>query len=90
MVRHTVSYYPHWREIFDKSQKTASEFGFTPLYVMRDEDNSNMLTIVGSVQSLDKIKDFMASDYLKSAMKKSGVLSEPEIYYFSDILEVRE
>lgn len=89
MVRHTVSYYPHWREIFDKTQKTANEFGFQALYVMRDEENSNVLTIVGSVKSIDKIKDFMNSDYLKGAMKKSGVLTEPEIYYLSEASEVR-
>jgi hypothetical protein len=87
MVRHTVSYLPHWKEIFDKKQKYANDFGLKALYVMRDLEQSNITTILMLVENIELAKKFMASSYLKDAMKQAGVITEPEITYLSDAIE---
>jgi hypothetical protein len=84
MVRHTVSYFPHWKTIFDKNQKFGNEYGLHALYVMRDIDQINDTTIVLEAENLDKAKEFMTSSLFKEAMKQAGVLTDPEITYLAD------
>jgi hypothetical protein len=88
IVRHTVSYYPHWKAIFDKNQKLANENGLNTIHVLTDLINSNRLTILLSITDLAKAKEFMNSEFLKDAMKRAGVLTEPEILYLSDDLVI--
>lgn len=84
MVRHTVSYYPHWKAIFDINQKAANEYGLHAQYVLSDLANTNKITILLTVDNLEKAKEFMTSSFLKDAMKRAGVLTDPEVIYLSD------
>jgi hypothetical protein len=88
IVRHTVSYFPHWKAIFDKHQRHANEYGLKTLYVLRDTANCNQMTIIMAANSPEKAKEFMTSSILKDAMKKAGVLTEPEITYLSDVTSI--
>lgn len=84
MVRHMVSYFPHWITIFEKNQRITNEHGLKALHVLKDEKNCNNMTILLVADDLEKAKEFMTSPFIKDAMKKAGVLTEPEITYLSD------
>lgn len=89
IVRHMVSYFPHWKAIFDKHQRHANEYGLNPIYVLRDNANCNQMTIIFSANNPEEAKEFMTSSLLKDAMKKAGVLTEPEITYLSDVTSIQ-
>jgi len=87
VVHHVVSYFPHWKSIFDVEKKKAEAYGLKPLYVLRDETNHNKTTIILEAEDLDRAKEFMTSIELKETMNKAGVIQKPEIWYLSDAMD---
>jgi len=49
--------------------------------VFRDAKDSNDLLIVWTTDNLGQAKSFLNSLELKSKMKESGVVSEPEVWF---------
>jgi hypothetical protein len=90
IVRHLVSYYPHWQEVYEKSVKFAEPYGVKPIYVLRDLEQNNDVVVICEAENLENAKKFMESNLLYEVMKKGGVMIKPEITYLSDVNEGEE
>ena len=63
-----------------------SKWGLTNPRVYHSADsNKSEIVIVFDAEDTKKAKDFAASDDLKEAMKRSGVLDTPTIYFLDSI-----
>jgi len=89
-ISHEVSDYDSWKNIFDKFNNDRVEAGIVDLFVKKNINNTNSVTVFSKVKDLDKSKAFMSSAILQEAMKKAGVVSAPEIVYYKSALEYEE
>ena len=81
-VRHTVEDYASWKEGFDQHTPARQAGGATDeVYVMRNIDDPNEITIILGWSDLDKARAFTQSASLKEAMQKAGVTGPPEVRF---------
>lgn len=81
-VRHTVEDFAMWKEGFDNHAAARQASGATDeVYVMRDVDDPNDITVVLGWSDLEKARAFTQSASLKEAMQKAGVTGPPEVRF---------
>jgi heme-degrading monooxygenase HmoA len=81
LVHHKVQDYPAWRKIFDEQDNIRREQGSTGYRVLQSASDPNDLNVILEWDSVDNAKTFAASDTLKEAMKRAGVISQPEVTF---------
>jgi quinol monooxygenase YgiN len=81
-VRHSVEDYARWREGFDNHAPARQASGATDeVYLMRNVDDPNEITIILGWSDLDKARAFTKSASLKEAMQDAGVAGPPEVRF---------
>ncbi len=83
LIRHKVANYPKWKRAvrnFAKFRKASGEKCFK---VFRASNSPNDLTVLCSWSTPAKLKKFIKSAELRKAMKAAGVVSKPEVRFFS-------
>lgn len=83
MIRHKVANYAKWkREVlaFRMFGKASGEKSF---YVCRSSKNPNDLLVWCEWDTAARMRKFVKSAELRKAMKAAGVISKPEISFFS-------
>ena len=81
-VQHTVEDYARWKEGFDTHAAARQAGGATDeVYIMRNVDNLNELTVILGWSDLEKARAFTQSASLKEAMQKAGVTGPPEVRF---------
>lgn len=81
-VRHTVEDYARWKEGFDTHVAARQAAGATgEVYVMRNVDDPNDITVVLGWSDLEKARAFTQSASLKEATQKAGVTAPPEVRF---------
>jgi heme-degrading monooxygenase HmoA len=83
MIRHKVANYGKWKRAvnaFKKFRKTSGEKSF---YVCRGSKNPNDLIVFCGWDSASRMRNFVRSAELRRAMKEAGVISRPEVTFFS-------
>lgn len=67
-----------WKPIYDGREAKRTQHGLKELYILKNHENPNKITILFEAEDLVKAKAFVASDDLVHDMKRAGV-SGPEI-----------
>jgi len=89
IIRHKVADYGQWKQVYDSHLNRRMAAGETGSRVFHSVDDSRDLTVISDWDSVEHARRFLGSDDLKAAMKKAGVLSEPDINYVQDALAIR-
>ena len=89
LVRHKVSDYMKWKETFDSFLNHRMAAGESGFHVFQSVDDPRDVTVLTDWESLDSARRFMASDDLKGAMQKAGVVGTPDIVFVQDAMNVR-
>ena len=85
-VRHRVEDYPKWKEGFDSTADFKRSLGWKGYRLFAIEgDNTNVL-VMEEFDTEEQAREFLSSDYLREAMGRAGVSSEPEL----QVVEVLE
>jgi heme-degrading monooxygenase HmoA len=85
-VQHTVEDYARWKEGFDNHAAARQAGGATDeVYIMRNVDNQNELTVILGWSDLEQARAFTQSASLKEAMQKAGVTGPPEIRFLEAV-----
>jgi quinol monooxygenase YgiN len=86
-ISHEIKNYDSWKVVYDKFDAQRKEAGILELFIKKDINNSNFITIFSEVTNLEKAKAFMSSTTLKEAMKEAGVTSLPSIVFYKSAME---
>ena len=73
-ISHEVADYSKWKAGFDEHQSIRMDAGIKDIFVKRDINNTNSVTVFFEVNDLNKAKTFVSSPNLKERMTKSGVV----------------
>ena len=77
LITHELEDYEKWRPLFDEDESNRATAGMVTLGVAKDKDNANMISIMFAFDDLDKVREFTASEELKTKMQEGGVVGEP-------------
>jgi len=83
-IRHHVSDYAAWREVYDSFGDAQREHGVRAEAVYRGVDDPNDVTAWHDFDTADEARAFLGSDELKSAMQRAGVQGEPQIWLVTE------
>jgi len=89
MVRHQVSDYNHWKEVFDAHLTARRHAGEADFRLFQNVDNPREIVLLSDWTSLEEARRFMTSDDLKQAMQRAGVVGSPDVQYLEDARTVR-
>jgi hypothetical protein len=89
IMRHKVADYGRWKEAFDAHLNTRKAGGEIAFRLLLSVEDPRDVTLVMDWDGLDRARKFAASDELKQAMQKAGVVGEPEIRFLEDAFTAR-
>jgi heme-degrading monooxygenase HmoA len=86
VVRHRVSNFDAWKQVYDGFASVQSEHGVRAQQVLRSTDDPNEVMVTHTFDSPESARAFFAMAELKDAMGEGGVdTGSLEITYFDEI-----
>jgi hypothetical protein len=82
-IHFKVKDYAAWRTSYDGNEKSRLSVGITNGRVFRRAEDPNDVVVLQDVADVAKARTWFASDDLKAAMQKSGVIGSPNIRFAS-------
>ena len=76
-----VKDYAAWRTGYDAREKSRVSAGITNGRVFRRAEDQNDVVILQDVADVAKARTWLASDEMKTAMEKGGVVGSPNIRF---------
>lgn len=84
LVHHKVADYKKWKQIFDEHASFRSKNGSKGGKIFQSANNPNDLFVLLEWESTESLQKFAQSDSIKEAMKESGVVGMPAIYFVEE------
>lgn len=82
--RINVKDFADWKASYDAHKHARDAAGMTEKHLFQDVDDPNTVTLLFESDDMEKAKQFGDSDELIEAMRESGVVGEPNLYYLTD------
>jgi hypothetical protein len=80
-IHHKVTDYTNWRKGYDAQEQNRRSAGITNGRVFRSAEDPNDVVVLQDVTDPAKARSFVASEDLKAAMQKSGVIGSPSVRF---------
>jgi hypothetical protein len=80
-IHHKVQDYTKWRAGYDAHETSRRSAGITNGRVFRNAEDPNDVMVLQDVGDVAKARTWVASDDLKLAMQKAGVVGSPTIRF---------
>jgi heme-degrading monooxygenase HmoA len=84
LVHHKVEDYVKWKPVYDRHGSFRSENGSKGGKVFQSANDPNDVFVLLEWESTESLQKFSQSDSLKEAMKESGVVGMPEVYFLEE------
>ena len=81
IIHHKVKDYNVWRSAYDGHEKSRVSAGISKGRVFRSAEDPNDVVVVMDAADVAKVRSWMSSNDLKSAMEKGGVIGTPTIRF---------
>jgi heme-degrading monooxygenase HmoA len=86
VVRHQVSDFEAWKQVYDGFTPVQTEHGVRAHQVLRSIDNPNDVIVTHTFDSSEAARTFFSMPELKDAMNEAGVdAGSVEISYFDEV-----
>jgi hypothetical protein len=89
LVRHKVSDFRHWKEVFDQNLGMRKAGGELNCRIFHNHTDGSDLTLFFDWESLEMAKRFFDSDALKNRMQEAGVSGKSEIVILDEFRQLR-
>jgi quinol monooxygenase YgiN len=87
IVRLQVAGFEAWKSAFDEVEEVRREYGWKKHEVFQDATNPNTAVVVGHIESLDRARQYLADERVRSAVARSGVKGPPEAWFLNEVEE---
>jgi hypothetical protein len=88
-VHHKVADYAQWRAVVDEVRGLRNQFGETGERVFQTASNPNEVAILVDFGNADQARAWAAAPELKEAMKRAGVLTQPDVLILDDAADAQ-
>jgi hypothetical protein len=80
-VRHKVADFAKWKRVYDEFDAERQSMGVTMHGVYQLDGDPTDVTVYHNFDTLEAAKAFAASDRLRDAMHRAGVVGQPEVWF---------
>jgi len=87
IVRLQVAGFEAWKSAFDEVEEVRREYGWKKHEAFQDATNPNTAVVVGHIESLDRARQYLADERVRSAVARSGVKGSPEAWFLNEVEE---
>jgi heme-degrading monooxygenase HmoA len=84
-IKHEVDNIDKWKMAYDAHKAARDHAGLKELYLLHNRYNHNEVFILFEAANEHKAQDFIESKDLQEAMKKAGVVGQPEIRLMDEV-----
>ena len=84
IATHTVKHFGAWKSVFDQFEPMRKEAGERSAVVLRHADDSNMVTVINTWDTIETAQAFFSREELKSAMGDAGVTAPPTFVFANE------
>ena len=77
LIEHKVEDFDKWKSVYDEHESLRRKAGLKELYLLRNASGLKDVVILFEGSDPAKVRDFIASEDLKKAMQKAGVVGKP-------------
>ena len=85
VVRHPVTDYTAWREVYDSLDPLRTEHGCTGQAVQKSPADANDLLVIHDFPSVAQAESFAHDPRLREGMDRAGVAGAPRIEIFESV-----
>lgn len=82
MIRQKVKDWDAWKKVFDSHKQTRIDAGLSDRVIAHSVGDNHNVTLVFSINDMEKAKAFMNSQDLKDKMKEAGAEGAPDTYFY--------
>ena len=83
LIRHRVASYAKWKRVVNSAKAFRKRSGEKTFQVYRSSRNPNDLTVICAWDTTARMQKFVKSAELRERMMEAGVISKPDIQFFS-------
>lgn len=83
-----VEDFDKWKHVFDERAIVRKASGSQGGRLLRNVDNPNEIVMILKWDSIENARKLLASDDLKKAIKRAGVIGEPKFYLLDEVEQV--
>jgi len=83
LVRYKVFDFAKWKSVYDTHLSARQKAGLKEIYLFRNADDPNEVTLLFSVEDIHKAKAFVESEDLHHALEKAGVMGAAEVSFLN-------
>jgi len=80
-IRHQVSDYTKWRQVYDAFADGQQRLGVRADAVYQAPHHANDITVTRDFDTIEAARAFLARDELRSTVAQAGVANEPTIWF---------
>jgi heme-degrading monooxygenase HmoA len=80
-----VADYGKWKRVVNRKKNWRKQSGEKTFEVYRGSNNPNDLTVICTWDSSARMQKFIKSAELREAMQEAGVISKPDIQFYSKV-----
>ena len=84
-VHHRVKDFKAWKTVFDEHGPRRAAAGCQGGRMFRPSDDSNDVHLLFDWDSLESARQFAASDDLRAAMSRAGVIGQPDVAFLDEV-----
>ena len=88
IASHPVKDFDTWKSLFDQFGPIRKEGGERSAVVLRHADDSNMVTVINTWDTIATAQAFFNREELKTAMGEAGVTAPPTIIFANETSEM--
>ncbi|MEI7434669.1 MAG: antibiotic biosynthesis monooxygenase [Methanomicrobiales archaeon] len=85
VVHHKVRDFDKWKTFFDQHENMQKISGSKSVRVFQNAEDPTDVFILFEWDSIENARKFTASEDLKKAMEKAGVISIPHIHFLNEV-----
>lgn len=81
LIRHKVKEFKAWKRGYDAHRPSRAAAGLSQKSLLRSVSDPNEVVLLFAAKDLRKARAFVASDDLREAMQRVGVIDVPNVYF---------
>ena len=84
IATHPVKDFDTWKSVFDQFEPVRKAGGERSAVVLQHADDSNMVTVINTWDTIEAAQAFFSQEELKSAMGEAGVTAPPTFVFANE------
>lgn len=81
LFEHEIQDFNQWKPVYDAHEPSRKRAGLREVLLLRGTEDPRFVVLLFEIEDIKKARDFLASDDIRDAMRRAGVVGKPVISF---------